>query len=607
MRGRLRRMSKMLRAFVRRLVRDPRRAAGLVAWRVRHDPAWVLLKLAGALDGERRAGWSSWALARARAVLRRRPGSALAAVTAGFALVQLGHWDDLAAFVVGRDRVAGHRERVGLARILVEADRPDAAFQLLERADETGGMLEAQGRALARRGDLRAAEAALDRAATLGSPSARVERDRTAAMLRSLDPNWHPKAPAPSTPAPVAGRVLHLLNNSLPHTVAGYTVRTHRVAQAQRAAGLDPIMVTRAGYPLLQGVFDAAPSDTVDGITYHRLPAEGLARRGPSALIEANVARLAPLIERYRPSVLAPTSPYDNARAALALGSVTGLPVVYEVRGFLEQTWRSRYGATAADSERFRMTREIEGWCMRHADRVVTIGQAMRDDIIARGADPRRVHVIPNAVDADDFVPRPPDPALRRHLGFDDGDVVVGYVSSLVGYEGITYLLHAIARLRDRGRPVRGLIVGDGAERSALEHEATRLGLETAVRFTGRVPMAAVQDHYAQIDVFVVPRTNDEVSRNVTPLKPLEAMALERALVVSDVPALRELVEPGETGLVFAAEDADALADTIEPLLDDPATRARLGKAAREWVAAERTWQRNGQRYREIYADLGAV
>jgi glycosyltransferase involved in cell wall biosynthesis len=307
-----------------------------------------------------------------------------------------------------------------------------------------------------------------------------------------------------------------------------------------------------------------------------------------------------------RPAVLQPTSPFDNARTALALGAATGLPVVYEVRGFLEETWRSRHDA-AGTSERFRLTRAIEGWCMREADRVVTLGAAMRADIIARGVDPDHVAVIPNAVDADDFRPRPADPALRADLGFAPSDVVLGYVSSLVPYEGIGHLLEAISHLRGAGRNVRGLIVGDGPQRAALQRAAAELGLGDAVRFTGRVPLGEVQRYYAQIDVFVVPRTNDQVSRTVTPLKPLEAMAMQRAVVTSDVPALRELIAPGETGLVFTAEDAVHLASVVEPLLDDPAARARLGAAAREWVMAERTWRRNGQRYRTLLDDLGAL
>jgi glycosyltransferase involved in cell wall biosynthesis len=244
---------------------------------------------------------------------------------------------------------------------------------------------------------------------------------------------------------------------------------------------------------------------------------------------------------------------------------------------------------------------------MRQADRVVTLGTAMKADIVARGADPDNVWVIPNAVDSDDFTPQAADPGLRADLGFADADVVLGYVSSLVSYEGVGHLLDAIALLRSRHRRVRGLIVGDGAERVALEHQSARLGLSDVVRFTGRVPITEVQRYYAQIDVFVVPRTNDQVSRTVTPLKPLEAMALERAVVTSDVPALRELIRPGETGLVFTAEDATDLAAVVEPLLDDPPGRARLGKAAREWVTAERTWRRNGERYRELYAQLDAV
>jgi glycosyltransferase involved in cell wall biosynthesis len=84
-------------------------------------------------------------------------------------------------------------------------------------------------------------------------------------------------------------------------------------------------------------------------------------------------------------------------------------------------------------------------------------------------------------------------------------------------------------------------------------------------------------------------------------------MAMERCLVVSGVGALLEIVEAGETGLSFTAEDPTSLADTVEPLLDDPAERARLGANAREWVKANRTWRRNGELYRALYESIGAV
>src|SRR6185369_17874701 len=105
------------------------------------------------------------------------------------------------------------------------------------------------------------------------------------------------------------------------------------------------------------------------------------------------------------------------------------------------------------------------------------------------------------------------------------------------------------ATLRARGRRLRLLLVGDGRDREALVELASRLGLDDGTLvMPGRVPHDDVQDYYSIIDVFVVPRTADRVSALVTPLKPFEAMAMERTLIVSDVPPLREIVSPSDTG-----------------------------------------------------------
>jgi glycosyltransferase involved in cell wall biosynthesis len=76
---------------------------------------------------------------------------------------------------------------------------------------------------------------------------------------------------------------------------------------------------------------------------------------------------------------------------------------------------------------------------------------------------------------------------------------------------------------------------------------------------------------------------------------------------VSDVPALKEMVIPGETGQTFRAEDAGDLAAVLDRLLDDRPTRERLGRQARAWVLTSRTWAENGRRYRELYERLGVV
>lgn len=400
--------------------------------------------------------------------------------------------------------------------------------------------------------------------------------------------------------------VLHLVTDALPSTSAGYTIRTQEIALAQRLAGMDPHVATRIGFPVTAGAIDGRTTVTVDGVPYHRLLPWVMPGR-MDRLYQTHLRHAARLTERLRPAVLHAASNYANAVIALALRDATGLPVVYEVRGFWEDTWLSRHAANAdlKLSDRYVRTRALETHCMTDADLVVTLGEAMREEIVQRGVPAENVIIVPNGVSEDFLRPLPDGAALRTRLGIRPDEHVVGLVSSLVAHEGIGTLLEAVKILNDRGVKTRALIVGDGPERTALQRRAAELGLDAI--FTGRVPSARVRDYHAVLDVFVVPRTPDRVCQLVTPLKPVEAMASGLPVVVSAVNALSEIVNDKETGLTFPPLDAGALADQLQQVLDRQELRTRLGARAREWVARDRTWAHNAARYREAYRHLGAL
>ena len=409
-------------------------------------------------------------------------------------------------------------------------------------------------------------------------------------------------------PAPhVPGRVLHLVTDALPTTSAGYTIRTHEIALAQREAGLDPHVATTTGYPVTQGRIDGRRLVELDGVPYHRLLPWRMP--GPAAFTNRGVDLSDRLTRQLRPAVLHAASNYANARLALALRERYGLPVVYEVRGFWEDTWLSRYpdAAERAASELYQRNREVETRCILAADLVVTLGEAMRDEIAARGVPPEKIEMVPNAVSAEFLLPLPDATSLREELGIKPDEPVVGEVTSLVPHEGIGTLLEATAMLRARGVPARALIVGDGPERAALQRQAARAGLAGAAVFTGRVPAAKVRQFHALLDVFVVPRTPDRVCQLVTPLKPVEAMASGLCVVTSEVKALTEIVKHEVTGMQTVPQDPVSLADCLEYLLYSPDIRRKLGDNAREWVARDRTWAHNAVRYRDAYARLGAT
>lgn len=616
-------IGQLARSLLRRAMTDPVGGTRLVIIRVVDEPAHVLVRLLGLLPDRARRAAVPVLDAVGRAGRRVLPRAGLPLLLHLAALDTAGRRQEAVALAREAGQHCSAVGRLTIAGWLAEIDRAGDGLALIAPLPDHHRVLRVRGRVRWRAGDwgmareeLAAAQVARPRPTTRRM-LARVEDDLTA-----VSPGWLPDVPdavvdrlrAAAPPSARGGRPVHLLNNSLPYVQTGYTVRAQRVALAQRTAGFDPSMVTKLGFPWRQGVDRAAERAEVDGVPYVHVPDPGGDTIfGTAARLSRAVERVGPTIADLQPGLLHPTSPFDNAQLALALRDHLDVPVVYELRGFLEETWLSRAGSSVAvvqaeASDRYQRTRATEGWCAAHADHVVTLGEAMKADLIERGVEPDRITVVPNAVDLDAFAPDRSGQRARRvraSLDVDPSQLLLGYISSLVPYEGVEVLLRATRELLDRGVDVRLVIVGEGTARTGWEREASELGLGARCRFTGRVPHAEVAAFYEAIDVFVVPRRDERVCRLVTPLKPVEAMALERCVVLSDLPALTEMVEEGVTGRTFPAEDPAGLADVVEELAADRELRCRLGATARERVAAERTWAANARRYAQVYTGLG--
>ncbi|NUL48784.1 glycosyltransferase [Cellulosimicrobium funkei] len=413
--------------------------------------------------------------------------------------------------------------------------------------------------------------------------------------------------PGPVRPGPaVDGRILHVLNSSLPHTASGYAQRSHGVLTALSSAGFENHVVTRPGYPVEVGIPWARRRDVVDGIAYTRLLPNRLAADAVGRL-DQYAELLSAEVERLRPAVLHTTTHFTNALVVRSVAEAHGLPWVYEVRGQRADSWAATRAPEARESEYYRAFSAREAELARDADAVVTLGENMRRALEETGVDPERLYVCPNAV-AGDFRPAPPSQEeARGRLGLDTADLVVGTVSSVVDYEGLDLLVQAVARLAWRYPRLRLRIVGDGVALPGLRLLAAQLGIADRCQFPGRVARAEARWNHAALDVFVVPRRDLPVTRSVTPMKSVEASASARPVVASDLPALAELVEDGVTGRLVAPDDVDALAAALAELLDDPVLRQRLGDAGRRWALSTRTWEGNAATYTQMYADRGVA
>jgi PEP-CTERM/exosortase A-associated glycosyltransferase len=384
-------------------------------------------------------------------------------------------------------------------------------------------------------------------------------------------------------------RVLHVLDISIP-MLAGYTSRSRYIVDNQKALGIEPVVVTSVRHENEKG----ASMEELDGIHYHRTP--------PHAAVSKPVVkealeihhlrkRIVEVAEREKPDLIHGHSSILCGIPAFLAARQIGVPCVYEIRAFWEDA-AVDHGTNVEGSPKYVAIQKAETMLARRADALIGICRGIEEELVRRGIDRRSVFVIPNGVESDRFAPMPRDEALARRLGL-AGKTVVAYIGTFARFEGVTLLVKALIELIKSGRnDLRGLIVGEGATYEECRKLAEDAGLADRILHPGRVPHSEVKAMYSIVDILAYPRHSKRITELVTPLKPLEAMSMEKAVIGSSVGGLTELITDGETGLIHRADDTADLAAKIRALADDPALRSRLGKNGRAYVQKTRQWRR---------------
>lgn len=397
-------------------------------------------------------------------------------------------------------------------------------------------------------------------------------------------------------------KILHVFDHTLP-LHSGYTFRSAAILRNQRKLGWETHHLSGP-----KQLNCSVSEEVADGLHFFRTPKptgwlSRLPGSDPFAVMGAIEKRLLELARELHPDVIHAHSPVLNAVPAIRVGRKLGIPVVYEIRAFWEDA-AVDHGSTKEDSLRYKLTRALETWAVKKADAVTVICEGLRKDLIARGIEPGKIVVIPNAVDIDKFsVGGKPDAELKMKLGL-AGSRVLGFIGSFYAYEGLDLLIAALPAILKQMPDVKVLLVGGGPQDTALKQQVMALDLKDRVVFTGRVPHDEVNRYYDLIDVLVYARHPMRLTNLVTPLKPLEAMAQGRLMVASDVGGHKELIEDGKTGVLFQAGNAGDLASKVVGLLKYEQGWDSMKKNGRQFVEAERTWAASVARYRRVYGGL---
>jgi glycosyltransferase involved in cell wall biosynthesis len=226
------------------------------------------------------------------------------------------------------------------------------------------------------------------------------------------------------------------------------------------------------------------------------------------------------------------------------------------------------------------------------ADCLVFVCEAQSRYWLPRKVAARSNLVIHNGVDPEHWTPIGDEVThrMRALLGYAAADYVIGICAALRPEKNHVQLVDAVAALRSRGVAARALVIGDGPMRPAIEARARAAGVADEVRITGF--QQDVRPYLAACDTAVLCSTTIETFS----LAALEAMALGRPVVHSEVGGAAEMVLDGENGFLFPPGDTPALVRRLAELAE-PARRARMGTAARELVVARFSERAMVERY----------
>ncbi len=228
----------------------------------------------------------------------------------------------------------------------------------------------------------------------------------------------------------------------------------------------------------------------------------------------------------------------------------------------------------------------------RETDCVFVVSQELKNYVISCGVPEERITVLPNGVDPKRFVSASDGNRIREKFGL-TGKRTIGFVGSLKSWHGTDMLCKAFYETRKQTANAHLLIVGDGPERNTLENYVSKYDLQKAVTFTGKIPYPEIPEYIAAMDITVAPYIPND-NFYFSPIKIFEYMAMGKPVVAGRIGQVEDLLIEGKNGLMFPPGDTLALTNILVKLVNDPDSCKEMGGHGKNWVLAERTWDRNG-------------
>jgi glycosyltransferase involved in cell wall biosynthesis/SAM-dependent methyltransferase len=405
----------------------------------------------------------------------------------------------------------------------------------------------------------------------------------------------------PSAAAPLPGVGLYLRTDYwAPLTSGGSYGHTCYVALSLARTVEHLVCLTPSHYPLLGEL----------GLDEAVMPAPGV-YTGERDLLLANRHYYSVL--RSACDILKPAFIYER----LCLGNYCGARVSQEfgIPYIVEYNGSEIEMSRTFEKHRFQyedlfLKAEEAAFCQ--ATIISVVSEALKEDLVSRGFSASKILVNPNGVDPEEYAP-PTDAQrleVRKEIGFNDSDTVVGFIGTFGGWHGIDVLSEALPQICSSNASARFLLVGDGSYKHLVDSAVQQHGLEDRVICVGRVTQQEGARLLRGCDIYVSPHSRVMSSGRFfgSPTKLFEYMAMGRGIVASDLDQIGEILSPAlrpahlngpqtrvvaERAVLCRPGDVSEFVHAVKYLIRNPEIASALGQNARRAALANHTWDRH--------------
>ncbi len=297
---------------------------------------------------------------------------------------------------------------------------------------------------------------------------------------------------------------------------------------------------------------------------------------------------------RYGIDVFDASEIAGGGMAATILKFFTGKPTVIEVQGEIFRKVENEKGFKSW------LLKKIGRWAMRKAERIRVISRAIFDQVREQGIAQEKIRLVSLRVDLNLFNPKLLTSDVNKNV--DKMGIILGYIGRLVDGKGLEDLFEAVKILKTRNSELGTwnlAVYGTGTLKIKLKKLAEELNIGDKIEWHGFVPYTKVPEALAKIDIFVYPSWHEGFGRSI-----MEALAMEKAVVATQVGGIPDLIKDGENGFLVEPHNPEALAEKIKELIQNKNLREKFGEAGRKWVSENFEWNDGIKKFADLFLEL---